>query len=183
MVKYKLRKSKKQYSYRKRHLGYTQRQRVEVKRMKLFMMQIAVLKVIKVSKTVPFVQALDAMFGYLYYQYLQIVLEPLYFVMPIVYLSRTIESFHEKEAYHLFRFNKGDLKRLMKALRIPEIVVTEERLKFSGEEIFLFFLNRLCSVTTLDGAAKTLFGREYTAWSKAFKWFLNHLHSTFLILT
>jgi hypothetical protein len=34
-------------------------------------------------------------------------------------------------------------------------------------------------MTTLDEVAKTHFGRVYTVWSKAFKWFLVHLHSTF----
>ena len=179
MVKFKLRKSKKKYSYRKRHLGYDQSQRNQMSNIKIFMVQITALKVAKVLKSDDMDRILEAMYRFLYYKYLQLIIEPSYLLMPIVYLNRTIESFHEEQAYHLFRFQKTDLRRLMKALRIPDIVCTKGRNKFTGEEVFLFSLMRLCSLTTLDELAKTYFGRDYTAWSRAFKWFLVHLYTNF----
>jgi hypothetical protein len=153
MVRHRLRQSKKTYAYRKRHIGYSQNQRLEVVRLKLFMIQIVALKVAKITKTVLFIQVLDAVFCFAYYHYLQLILEPIFLLMPIVYLNRTIDSFHEEQAYHLFRFNKSDLKRLMVALRIPDTVVTQGRNKFSGEEVFLFSLitGRNCKVLFWTG--------------------------------
>jgi hypothetical protein len=139
------------------------------------MMHITVLKVSRYKKTPDILQALDTMFSFLYYQYLELILEPLYLNMPTVRLNRTIDSFHEEQAYHLFRFQKNDLKRLMKALRIPETVITSGRNKFSGEEVMLASLMRLCTLTALDEMAKTYFGRDYTAWSRAIRWFYIHL--------
>jgi hypothetical protein len=179
MVRHRLRQSKKTYAYRKRHIGYSQNQRLEVVRLKLFMIQIVALKVAKITKTDLFIQVLDAVFCFAYYHYLQLILEPTFLLMPIVYLNRTIDSFHEEQAYHLFRFNKSDLKLLMVALRIPDTVVTQGRNKFPGEEVFLFSLMRLCTLITLDEIAKSYFGREFTAWSRALKCFLVHLYATF----
>jgi hypothetical protein len=143
------------------------------------MIHITALKVSSYKKTPVILQALDTMFCFLYYQYLELILEPLYLNMPTVRLNRTIDSFHEEQAYHLFRFQKNDLKRLMKALRIPETIITSGRNKFSGEEVLLASLMRLCTLTTLDEMAKTYFGRDYTAWSRAIKWFNIHLYTMF----
>jgi hypothetical protein len=50
---------------------------------------------------------------------------------------------------------------------------------FSGEEVMFDSLMRLCTLTTLDEMAKTYFGRDYTAWSRAIRWFYIHLYTMF----
>jgi hypothetical protein len=152
---------------------------MEVITLRAYMFQIYAIRAAGVTIEGAALRMLDAMFGFVYYRYIQLVLEPSHLLMRIVYLNRTIDSFHEEEAYHLFRFKKQDLKRLMTALKIPSIVKTEGRHKFTGEEVFLFSLMRLCTLTTLDEMAKNYFGREYSVWSKAFNWFLRHLFTTF----
>jgi hypothetical protein len=82
------------------------------------MIHITALKVSSYKKTPVILQALDTMFCFLYDQYLELILEPLNPNMLTVRLNQTIDSFHEERAYHLFRFQKNDLKRLLKALRI-----------------------------------------------------------------
>ena len=86
--------------------------------------------------------------------------------------NRTFDSFSESECWTLFRFKKQDLSRLLTALAIPEFVITETS-KFSGEEVLLSSLYRLGNKTLNDVAI--LFGREYSQWGKAWRWFIAHI--------
>lgn len=155
--------------------------RLEVIRLRAYLIQIVAIRMASIAVDGHILRGLDAMFGFVYHRYLTLIIEPTHLLMSLYRVNRTIDSFHEEEAYHLFRFQKTDLKRLMVALRIP-LIVRAGGSKFTGEEVFLFSLMRLCTTCTLDIMAKKYFGREYSAWSKAFKWFLVHLYTTFVDL-
>jgi hypothetical protein len=82
----------------------------------------------------------------------------------------------------LFRFKAEHLRKLYLCLRIDrrkEGILIENGSRFLGEEVFLFSLMTLsCPYRLCD--QQRLFGREITQWSRAFKWFNNHIYSTFL---
>jgi len=89
------------------------------------------------------------------------------------HVRRTLDSFSESECYISFRFTKSDILRLMRCFHVPDDVwIGRDRSKalhFRGDEIFPFFLHRLAYPNRLSEMAKE-WGRDYSAWSKAFKW-------------
>lgn len=84
---------------------------------------------------------------------------------------RTIESFSPFDCYRRFRIRKPDLKRVLRLLEIPIHVKLENGSVFTGEEIFLFGLNRFTTCAHIDDLIST-YGRESSQWVRAFKWFI-----------
>ena len=62
---------------------------------------------------------------------------------PVIRLARTIDSVDDCDAYHNFRTLKPDMRRLMEALRFPDVVTLENGSVFTGEEAFLLLLMRM----------------------------------------
>ncbi len=90
---------------------------------------------------------------------------------------RTINSFSAAECWRQFRFRKRDLLRLKRCLLIGNEIKIR-RHKFTGEEILLYSLHRLASTTTHSDLAH-IYGRDYTAWSVCYGWFLQHVLNNF----
>ena len=90
--------------------------------------------------------------------------------------NRNIESFSDSDCWIFFKFRKVDLHRLLQSLRIPNIVIAEGS-KFNGEEVLLACLYRLSNKTLHD--VSQVFGREYSQWGKAWRWFIRHIWTTF----
>lgn len=115
----------------------------------------------------------DEIFRRLYY-----VKQPQQF--PIRHTRRTIDSFREGECYQFFRFQKVDLLRLKKALKIPDYIYANNRSSFGGEEVMLFSLHRYAQGGgNLEHDATFIFGREFSQWSRAFQWFNRHIIENF----
>jgi hypothetical protein len=91
-------------------------------------------------------------------------------------INRTIDSFSESDCWIFFKFRKNDLNRLLNALQIP-VVVTAETSNFSGEELLLACLYRLSNKTLHD--ISQVFGREYSQWGKAWRWFIRYIRNRF----
>ena len=96
--------------------------------------------------------------------------------------SRTIDSFSEQQCWSYFRCRKGDLYRLKTAFRIPALVHAENGSVFTGEEVLLFSLYRYSDVSTIQKQCEHIFGRENTQFSRAFKWFNQHMLDEFTFL-
>lgn len=77
-----------------------------------------------------------------------------------------------------FRFSSTQLRQVYNLLDLPEIVILSNRSKFTGEEIFLFGLNRLAFPSRLSEQSLEVFGRENSQWSRAFNYFIHHIYST-----
>lgn len=77
-----------------------------------------------------------------------------------------------------FRFSSSEIRRVYNLLDIPNTVILSNRSKFTGEEIFLFSLNRMAYPSRLSEQALEVFGRESSQWSRAYKWFINHMYTT-----
>ena len=92
---------------------------------------------------------------------------------------RTINSFTESDCWNFFETKKSDLPRLLRAWRIPEIVRLDNGSKMPGEEVMLRSLYELVSGEDQYNIAVNVFGRDQSQQSRALKWFLNHMYSTF----
>jgi hypothetical protein len=77
------------------------------------------------------------------------------------------------------RFEARHLRRVFNVLRIPAFVKLSNGSRMTGEEIFLFSLNRLSFPRRIVSAAREEFGRENSQWTRAFDWFINHILVTF----
>jgi hypothetical protein len=92
--------------------------------------------------------------------------------MPIkARFHRTIESFPAVELHHSFRFRTHDqLRRLMVAFHIPNVVRLPYRNHCTGEEFLLIGLYRICHTSTLV-ELESVFGQDYTWISRVFDTF------------
>lgn len=84
---------------------------------------------------------------------------------------RTIDSFNESQCYRIFRCTNEELHRWFDCMGFPDEVVLDNGVKLTGEEVFLFGLHRYGYPGRLEDLADAWYGREYTVWSRAFKWF------------
>lgn len=92
---------------------------------------------------------------------------------------RTIDSFNEMDCWNFFETKKLDLPRLQKLLRMPNSVTFENNAVMSGEEIMLRGLYEMVTGDTQYNISSNIFGRDQSAQSRAFAWFVNHTHDTF----
>ena len=64
----------------------------------------------------------------------------------------------------------------MRALKIPDFIRLDNRSVFTAEEVLLCSLHRYAQAGgNLEHDANFIFGREFSQWSKAFKWFNQHM--------
>jgi hypothetical protein len=96
---------------------------------------------------------------------------------PIQRRLLTFDNFADGGIPIYFRFrNKDQLQRLKEGFRIPDVVKTPSRHKFTGHEILIIGLYKLHQPTTLtDSFFKETMGLSPTSVSIGFHWFLNHL--------
>lgn len=121
-----------------------------------------------------------AKWGYL--MYLKTIIDPGIYIAPNGRLDRTIESFTESQCWNFFEFRKLDLIRLVRELKFPKTCRFDNRSKMSGEEVLLRGLYELVSGEDQYSIAENVFGREQSTQSRAFKFFNDHIYSTFLQL-
>jgi len=164
-----------EYSYRKRFLGISIREQQKLKKWKIILLASHLLSIENSDFTVDEINNLKVLSAY---AYLRLRKEPVYNMAPCARMNRTIESFDEEECYRLFRFRKPDLKRLYNVLHVPEHVVLSNRTTVTGEEVFLVSLRRLSSTCPMQDLC-FLFGRDYSQWSRAFKWFLHFIFDNY----
>jgi hypothetical protein len=177
---FKRRRTVKQYSYRCRFLGLSCKNVIQLKFYKCALIYLTFILSLNKNFSRKQKDCIRMCSMFIFYKYRELVVEPAYSLLPLVRKDRTIESFHIEEMYHNFRFRShADMRLLFDCLRIPWEVKVDNGEVFSGEEIFLFCLMRLCTNYTLDALAKNHFGRDYSIWSRVFKWFLLHLHGLF----
>lgn len=106
--------------------------------------------------------------------------EPVDLEYPICcHMNRTIASFCPEECDRLFRFKKAELPRLLAVLQMPDTVRTDNACRFTSEEVLLFSLCRLATPGRMEDISRAHFGRDYSQWGRAFRWFLRHVKSTF----
>lgn len=96
--------------------------------------------------------------------------------------NRTFDSFSESECWSFFRTQRKDLSRLQTALRIPDMVILENRGKISGEELLLRGMFELVSGNNQHNISVLVFGRDQSVQSRAFTYFIDHIYSNLLFL-
>jgi hypothetical protein len=96
-----------------------------------------------------------------------------------VHVARTIDSFSERQCWSRFRTRKRDLPRLFTGLGFAQVgaVRLANKGSYTAEEIFLFSMNRLVYPGRYDDLCD-IFGRDYSAWSRAFTWFIEYMMTT-----
>lgn len=92
--------------------------------------------------------------------------------------KRTIDSWILDECEMDFRFDNENLHILCRELRFPDIVRFDNGMVMSGEEVFLRGLYELVSGEVKNKVAKE-FGREWSAQSRAFNFFIDYMYNTF----
>ena len=93
--------------------------------------------------------------------------------------DRSIASFCISDCPILFRFQREHLYLLYQLLRFPSSIIFDNRSRMSGEEVFLRGLYELVSGANKHTIALSTFGRDWTAQSRAFKWFIHHVYHNF----
>ena len=90
----------------------------------------------------------------------------------------SFETFCEADCRVFFQFLKEDLPRLKLALRIPEKISLANKANMSGEELLLRSLFELVSGSDQYEIAH-IFGGDQPLQSRALKWFICHVFTTF----
>eukprot|EP00732_Lithocolla_globosa_P002164 Lithocolla_globosa_v1_NODE_1330_length_2665_cov_3.816545.p1 type:complete len:258 gc:universal NODE_1330_length_2665_cov_3.816545:2491-1718(-) len=179
------RKSIRNTQKKKRHLALKSIDRIKIKRYEKLMRLLAFLivatqqRIVLVDTIVKHSPLLLVVVARLYSQ---VVRMPLIVQPSPPHYDRTIDSFPPEVCWSSFRTVKADLPRLMASMRIPREVKTSNRLKFTGEEVFLFMLRRFSCNNTLEDLARNEFGRDETQWSRVIAWFVQHIWDTFASL-
>ena len=93
--------------------------------------------------------------------------------------NRTIDSFSASDCKIFFEFKKVDLWRLLPLLNFPEECILDNCSNMPGEEVFLRGLYELVSGETQHNISRNVFGRDWSAQSRAFKYFINHIYQNF----
>jgi hypothetical protein len=92
--------------------------------------------------------------------------------------DRSIRSFSASDCKIMFEFKKTDLLRLLPLLCLPDDCKFDNRSKMAGEEVFLRGLHELVSGANKHEIAR-LFGRDWSAQARAFKYFIEHMYRHF----
>jgi hypothetical protein len=79
----------------------------------------------------------------------------------------------------LTHFNKGQLQLLLIHWRIPAVIVTQQRHRFSGEELLIVCSSKIATGDPWTCLIPGYFGGDVRRWSEAFRWFINHLFCNF----
>ena len=90
----------------------------------------------------------------------------------------TIRSFSASNCKLMFEFKKTDLLRLLPLLHFPDECCFDNRSKMAGEEVFLRGLYELVTAANKHDISR-VFGRDWSAQSRAFKYFIEHMYNNF----
>ena len=91
----------------------------------------------------------------------------------------TLKMFDESQCWAFLRFRLGDLERLYRCLRIPDVVRFENRTKMTGVEVFLRAMYELASGDSQYHICEHVFGRDQSQQFRAFGWFIEHVEEAF----
>jgi len=97
-------------------------------------------------------------------------------------LDISIDSFSSSTCWNYFECRKEDLFRLLRGLDFDDRCVLENRSVMSGEEVLLRGLYELVTGNDQYTCAESIFGRDQSQQSRAFKYFVDHIYSHFLHL-
>jgi len=93
--------------------------------------------------------------------------------------NRSINELSDEVAHQLTRFNKGQLQLLLIHWRIPPVIVTRQRHRFTGEELLIICLSKIATGDPWTRLIPGYFGGDVRRWSEGFRWFINHLFCNF----
>jgi hypothetical protein len=96
-----------------------------------------------------------------------------------IHMHITVGSFTSSNCKSFFRFNKEDLLEMIHELELPEWCYFSNRSKMRGEEVFLRGIYELVSGATKHIICETVFGREWSAQSRAFTYFINFMYERY----
>lgn len=168
--KLRLRKPAMKLAYRRRFSALTSMEQVKLNRLKQAILAVCVRDKLRntarANRT-----ALKALIS----TYLHTSLEVDTMLEKPANFHRTIESFSSAECVINFGFHKEDLPRLLHLLNFPNEIHFENRAKMTGEEVFLRGMFELVTGET-QHQISTVFGRELTAQSRSFVWFIDHIY-------
>jgi hypothetical protein len=92
-------------------------------------------------------------------------------------LKRNLFSFGQSVKKDL-RFEANDLRILVRELRFQDKIKLDNGMVMSGEEVFIRGLFELVSGCSKSEIANQ-FGRDFSAQSRAFSYFINHIYNNF----
>lgn len=171
---FKVKRTAKQLSYRSRYRAMTSNEQVRARKYRNLLMLCFALK----NKSEGFARA----YRWCRIFYLSLVLEDPTCYEELLKPGRkdiSIEGFSESNCRPYFRFLKADLTKLFELLRFPDWFIFPNKSKMKGEEVFLRGLFELATGMNKHIICETVFGREFSAQSRAFTAFINHLFNTF----
>jgi len=93
--------------------------------------------------------------------------------------DRTIDSFTASDCKVFFQFRKSELKRSLPLLKFDDVCKFNNKNIMGGEEVFLRGLYELVTTETMHSIAINAFGRDWSAQSRAFDYYINHIYDTF----
>jgi hypothetical protein len=114
---------------------------------------------------------------YLKYKYMESPEMPRY-----IDRRRGLDSFDEIDCWTFFKCRKTDISRFYAVLRFPDRCVLDNGINMSGEEVFCRGMYELVSGEDQHNIAKNVFGRDQSAQSRAFTFFIDHIYETHLYL-
>lgn len=171
-----LRKVARKLSYRSRHLSMSSNDQVMCRKLKEVILYLCLLKKYKPPLTEQQDKVLKLFGAY----YLSIIVDPGgHYISCPKSRDRNINSFTETECRINFRFTKEHLNILIKLLRFPDMIKLDNGIIMAGEEVFIRGLYEFVSGDNQEQISANVFGREFSAQSRAFKYFINHIYSTF----
>jgi hypothetical protein len=171
-----LRKVAKQLSYRKRYLSLSSIEQVRLRRLKRAI--LTVMCKIKISEDKEEKYELHGKLRKLMVLYFSTSTSMDDGIDKCPRYDRTIQSFSASDCKIMFEFKKTDLLRLLPLLQLPDECTFDNRSKMSGEEVFLWGLYELVSGANKHEIAK-VFGRDWSAQARAFKYFIEHMYNNF----
>lgn len=167
----------KSYGYRKRFLGTTAAERMDISDLELAIIVVAMIPLIESS--IPEEFALQMLIPLLN-GYIEVAYEPDYTLeRPLPRKGLTVAGLVDSDIPHSFRFrDKEQLLTLMRVLQIPETVLLSNGSVLTGEEVFLFALRRM-SYPSRYHDLLIEFGGEISVWSRAFNWFIEYIYTRY----
>jgi hypothetical protein len=96
--------------------------------------------------------------------------------------KRGLGSFDEIDCWTFFKCKKADIGRFFHVLKFPDRCVFDNRISMSGEEVFCRGMYEVVLGEDQHNIAKNVFGRDQSAQSRAFMYFIDHIYETHLFL-
>ena len=170
-----LRKVAKRLSYRKRYLSLSSIDQVRLKLLKKLIL-VVIYKIERLSDEIA-IEKLNGKLRKVVLLYSSIVYTKDECLESCERYDRTIRSFTASDCKLMFEFKKRDLLRLFPLLHFPDECKFDNRSIMAGEEV-LRGLYELVSASNKHDIAR-FFGRDWSAQSRAFTYFIEHLYDNF----